>query len=104
MVAASSLRALGTSALLFGSGAAAAFGYTKSGSNYVIDAGSTDSFVVTVVGSNCDISSIKYKGTEMQANGGHTQIGSGLGSAAVTVATATSGTFLYLPTSHWSYC
>ncbi|KKA28462.1 hypothetical protein TD95_002576 [Thielaviopsis punctulata] len=91
MVAASSLRALGTSALLFGSGAYAAFGYTKSGSNYVIDAGSADSLVVTVVGSSCDVSSIKFKGTELQAKGGRTQIGSGLGSASVSVASATSG-------------
>ena len=72
------------SVLAFTSSVFAAFGFTKSGSNYVVDAGSSNSLVFTVNGGSCDITSIKYRGTELQASGG-TQLSSGLGSATVKV-------------------
>ncbi|KAL5606498.1 hypothetical protein BROUX41_002904 [Berkeleyomyces rouxiae] len=84
MKANSSLKALAATTALFASTASAAFGFTKSGSNYVVDAGSKDSFAITVSGSNCDVTSIKYRGTELQASSRGTHIGSGLGSASVT--------------------
>ncbi|PKS10940.1 hypothetical protein jhhlp_002698 [Lomentospora prolificans] len=66
---------------------AADFGFTTSGNNFVIDAGSSNAFTFTVSKSSCDITSIKYRGKEMQGNSGKgTHIGSGLGSATVSVA------------------
>jgi len=70
---------------LFVSGALAAFGYTSSGGNYVIDAGSANPLIFTVSQSNCDIRSIKYRGTELQYGSTGTHINSGLGSATVSV-------------------
>jgi rhamnogalacturonan endolyase len=74
------------SLLSFASSVLAAFGYTKSGNNYVIDAGSSNSLVFSVSSSSCDINSIKFRGTELQYSGTGTQISSGLGSATVSVA------------------
>jgi hypothetical protein len=68
----------------------AAFGITTSDSAYTIDAGSNESLVFTVSRSSCDITSIKYRGTEVQYPGKGTHIGSGLGSATVE-ATVVSG-------------
>ncbi|KAK5654327.1 hypothetical protein OQA88_7505 [Cercophora sp. LCS_1] len=70
---------------LFASGALSAFGYTTSGSNYVIDAGSANPLIFTVSQSNCDIRSIKYRGTELQYGSTGTHINSGLGSATVSM-------------------
>ncbi|KAL2264470.1 hypothetical protein VTK26DRAFT_35 [Humicola hyalothermophila] len=74
------------SASCFASGALGAFGYTSSGGNYVIDAGSSNSLVFSVSQSNCDIRSIKYRGTELQYGSTGSHIGSGLGSATVSIS------------------
>lgn len=66
---------------------AADFGFTQSGSNYNIDAGSADGLRFTLSSSSCDITSIKFRGTELQGKSGKgTHIGSGLGSASVSVS------------------
>jgi rhamnogalacturonan endolyase len=77
------------------SSVSAAFGYTKSGSNYIIDAGSANSLVFSVSSSSCDINSIKFRGTELQYSSTGTHISSGLGSATVSVAKV-SGTYNYV--------
>lgn len=64
----------------------AAFGVTKSGSNFVVDAGSSNALVFTVNGANCDLTSIKYRGEEFQYASKGSHISSGLGSATVTSA------------------
>ncbi|KAI0811835.1 polysaccharide lyase family 4 protein [Xylaria sp. FL0064] len=81
------------SALGFSSSVSAAFGFTKSGNNYVIDAGSSDPFVFTVSGTSCDITSIKYRNTELQGQSKGSHISSGLGSATVSV-TQISGKYV----------
>ncbi|KAI0836444.1 polysaccharide lyase family 4 protein [Hypoxylon sp. FL0890] len=83
------------SVLIFSSSVFAAFGFTKSGSNYVVDAGSSNSLVFTVDGGSCDITSIKYRGTELQASGG-TQLSSGLGSATVKAESVTASSVNYV--------
>lgn len=60
----------------------AAFGVVTSGNNYIVDAGSANSLVFTVNRANCDITSIKYRGVELQSSEKGTHIGSGLGAAA----------------------
>lgn len=82
----SAVRFLALSASVFASGALAAFGYTSSGGNYVIDAGSSNPLIFSVSQSSCDIKSIKYRGTELQYSGKGSHIGSGLGSATVSVS------------------
>jgi rhamnogalacturonan endolyase len=77
-------------ALPFAPAALAAFGYTTSGNNFVVDAGSSNSLVFSVSRSSCDINSIKYRGNELQYSSQGTHIGSGLGTATVT-ASQTSG-------------
>ncbi|KAI0483775.1 polysaccharide lyase family 4 protein [Xylaria cf. heliscus] len=73
------------STLGFASTASAAFGFTKSGNNYVVDAGSSEPLVFTVSGTSCDITSIKYRNVELQGQSKGSHISSGLGSATVTV-------------------
>ncbi|KAK4187065.1 Rhamnogalacturonase B, N-terminal-domain-containing protein [Podospora australis] len=68
------------------SGTQAAFGYTSSGGNYIIDAGSANPLVFSVSQSNCDVKSIKYRGTELQYGSQGTHINSGLGSATVSIS------------------
>lgn len=70
----------------FSSSALAAFGVTKSGSNFIVDAGSSNALVFTVNGANCDITSIKYRGEEFQYASKGSHISSGLGSAEVSSA------------------
>jgi rhamnogalacturonan endolyase len=60
----------------------AAFGVVTSGNNFVVDAGSSNALVFTVNKANCDITSIKYRGVELQSSEKGTHIGSGLGAAA----------------------
>ncbi|KAI1486908.1 polysaccharide lyase family 4 protein [Biscogniauxia mediterranea] len=79
----------------FASSVFATFGYTKSGSDYIIDAGSSNPLIFTVSGSSCDITSIKYRGTELQGTTKGSHINSGLGSATVSV-TQISGTSNYV--------
>ncbi|KAL1631986.1 hypothetical protein SLS56_004031 [Neofusicoccum ribis] len=64
--------------------ALAAFGVTTSTSSYVVDAGSSNPFIVTISRSSCDITSIKYRGEEFQYSGKGSHISSGLGSATVS--------------------
>ncbi|KFA68090.1 hypothetical protein S40285_02552 [Stachybotrys chlorohalonatus IBT 40285] len=64
--------------------ALAAFGFTQSGSVYTIDAGSSNALVFNVNANSCDITSIKYRGVELQSSTA-SHIGSGLGSASVAV-------------------
>ncbi|SPO07477.1 probable Putative rhamnogalacturonase [Cephalotrichum gorgonifer] len=69
----------------------AAFGFTSSGNNYIVDAGSADPLIFTLSKSSCDISSIKFRGNELQGSSGKgTHISSGLGSATVSVSTVTA--------------
>ena len=70
----------------FVSGALCAFGYTTSGNNFVIDAGSANPLIFSVSKSSCDINSIRYRGTELQYGSTGSHIGSGLGSATVSVS------------------
>ncbi|KAJ3571682.1 hypothetical protein NPX13_g5296 [Xylaria arbuscula] len=79
----------------FASSASAAFGFTKSGNNYVIDAGSSEPLVFTVSGTSCDITSIKYRNTELQGQSKGSHISSGLGTATVS-ATTVSGMATYI--------
>ncbi|KAI1405038.1 polysaccharide lyase family 4 protein [Hypoxylon fuscum] len=89
------LHLLFLSIFAFASSVFAAFGFVKSGSNYVIDAGSSNSLVFTVSGSSCDITSILFRGTELQGSKG-TQLSSGLGSATVKVESVTSSSVNYV--------
>jgi rhamnogalacturonan endolyase len=70
--------------------ALAAFGITTSSSSYVIDAGSANPLIVTINRSSCDITSIKYYGTEMQYSSQGSHISSGLGSATVNAQVVNS--------------
>ncbi|KAH6912806.1 Rhamnogalacturonase B, N-terminal-domain-containing protein [Coprinopsis sp. MPI-PUGE-AT-0042] len=62
--------------------ALAAFGVTRSGSNYVVDSGA--GLVTTINGNNGDITSLNYNGKQLQDQSKFTHIGSGLGSATVS--------------------
>ncbi|KAL7622673.1 aspartate-semialdehyde dehydrogenase-like protein [Parahypoxylon ruwenzoriense] len=84
------------SVLTFPTSVLAAFGFTKSGSNYVIDAGSSNALVFTVNGASCDISSIKYRGTELQDSSKGTHLSSSLGSATVKVESVTASSVNYV--------
>ncbi|KAK0387524.1 hypothetical protein NLU13_3770 [Sarocladium strictum] len=64
-------------ALCFVGVAEAAFGFTSSGNNFVIDAGSENSLVFSVSKSSCDINSIRYRGIELQDPSQGTHIVSG---------------------------
>lgn len=59
---------------------------TTSSSSYVVDTGSSYNFIVTISRTNCDITSIRFYGSEYQDQGTFSHIGSGLGSG-----TAVSG-------------
>ncbi|CAJ2504634.1 Uu.00g120280.m01.CDS01 [Anthostomella pinea] len=80
----------------FASSVYAAFGFTSSGGNYIIDAGSDNPLILTVSGSSCDITSIKYYGTELQSSTKGTQLSSGLGSATVNVQQITGSSTNYI--------
>ncbi|KAE9569653.1 putative rhamnogalacturonase [Colletotrichum fructicola] len=78
--------------LSFTSTALAAFGVTTSGSNLVVDAGSSNSLVFSVSKSSCDINSIKYRGNELQYGSKGSHISSGLGTATVESTTIKAST------------
>ncbi|KAL2119984.1 hypothetical protein VTJ04DRAFT_6945 [Mycothermus thermophilus] len=80
------IRLLGVAASVFAPGVLGAFGYSSSGGNYVIDAGSANPLIFTVSQSNCDIRSIKYRGAELQYSSQGSHINSGLGSATVSIS------------------
>lgn len=62
----------------------AAFGIVESDSTYTIDAGSENSLVFEVQRSSCDITSILYRGDQLQYSEKGSHIGSGLGEATVS--------------------
>lgn len=70
----------------------AAFGWTSSNGNYVIDVGSNNNALVfSVSQSTCDINSIRYRGHELQYSGKGSHIASGLGSStSVSITTINS--------------
>ncbi|MYW64207.1 rhamnogalacturonase B precursor [Streptomyces sp. SID8379] len=64
--------------------AAASFGYSDDGSNYVVDTGAN--LVLKVSKTNGDLTSLVYKGTEYQGYGGkNSHIESGLGTSTVSI-------------------
>ncbi|KAK4497517.1 hypothetical protein PRZ48_011968 [Zasmidium cellare] len=71
----------------FGSFVTAQFGLTDNDDSYVVNAGSTNSLVATVDKASCDVTSIVYRGAELQSSSKYTHIGSGLGSATVSAQT-----------------
>ncbi|MFK0153309.1 rhamnogalacturonan lyase B N-terminal domain-containing protein [Streptomyces sp. NPDC090499] len=83
-----SAAAAGTAALagpLADTAAAASFGWSDDGSNYVVDTGA--SLVFKVSKTNGDLTSLVYKGTEYQGYGGkNSHVESGLGTSTVTIA------------------
>ena len=80
--------AAGSAALagpLSSTAAAAAFGWSDDGSNYVVDTGA--SLVFKVSKTNGDLTSLVYKGTDHQGYGGkNSHVESGLGTSTVTIA------------------
>ena len=85
----------------FGSFVTAQFGLTDNDDTYVVNAGSTNSLVATVDKASCDVTSIVYRGAELQSSSKYTHIGSGLGSATVSAQTIDGIT---LSTLGWSEC
>ncbi|MEV5873056.1 rhamnogalacturonan lyase B N-terminal domain-containing protein [Streptomyces sp. NPDC052101] len=70
---------------LAGSAAAAGFGWSDDGSNYVVDTGAN--LVFKVSKTNGDLTSLVYRGTEYQGYGGkNSHVESGLGASTVTLA------------------
>ncbi|MGW2045778.1 rhamnogalacturonan lyase B N-terminal domain-containing protein [Streptomyces sp. NPDC001858] len=77
--------------------AAAAFGYTDDGSNYVVDTGAN--LVFKVSKTTGDLTSLVYRGTEYQGYGGmNSHIESGLGSSTVTITQ--SGSTILISVTH----
>ncbi|KAI1751912.1 polysaccharide lyase family 4 protein [Xylaria castorea] len=65
---------------------------TTSSASYVIDTASSYNFIVTIDRSTCDITSLKFYGTEYQYSGTKSHIASGLGSGtSVSYTTSPSG-------------
>ncbi|KAL7273879.1 hypothetical protein RUND412_003240 [Rhizina undulata] len=73
--------------LSFANTAFAAFGYTSDSTYFTVDAGSTNSLVFKVNKSNGDITSIVYRGVELQNQSPYSHINSGLGTATVSATT-----------------
>lgn len=69
---------------LFSPLVSAAFGLTSDSSSYILDAGSSNELVVSVNKESCDITSILYRGEQLQYQSKGSHISSGLGSATVT--------------------
>ncbi|MFF4312895.1 rhamnogalacturonan lyase B N-terminal domain-containing protein [Streptomyces sp. NPDC001507] len=83
-----SAAAAGAAALagpLAGTAAAAGFGWSDDGSDYVVDTGA--GLVFKVSKTNGDLTSLVYRGTEYQGYGGkNSHVESGLGTSTVTIA------------------
>jgi rhamnogalacturonan endolyase len=69
----------------------AAFGLSQDSSYFTVDAGSTNSLVYKVSRSTCDITSILYRGIELQNNNPYSHINSGLGSGTSVSGTTIGG-------------
>jgi len=70
---------------------------TTSSASYVVDAQSSNAFVVTFSRSNCDITSLKYRGTEVQTqSGSRSHIASGFSSPTVSAQSLTVGGVNYV--------
>lgn len=95
-----SVRTLLLGLLSLASTAFAAFGYTESSASFVVDAGSANSLVVTIEKSSCDVTSIVYRGVEIQSQTTGTHIGSGLGTATVSADTIDGMYFVVSSDSH----
>ncbi|GHE01281.1 rhamnogalacturonan lyase B N-terminal domain-containing protein [Streptomyces alanosinicus] len=82
---------------LAGSAAAAGFGWSDDGSDYVVDTGA--GLVLKVSKTDGDLTSLVYKGTEYQGYGGkNSHIESGLGASTVTLAR--SGPTILISVAH----
>jgi len=82
--------------LTFARSASAAFGYSTSDNNYIVDAGSDNPLVFSVSRSSCDINSIKFRGHELQYQSTGSHISSGLGSATVSITTVSGSSSRYV--------
>ncbi|KAL2060992.1 hypothetical protein VTL71DRAFT_9044 [Oculimacula yallundae] len=83
--------------IAFFSAFAEAITLTAGNASYTVDAGSANTFEFVVSRSTCDITSLKYRGTEVQYKSQGSHIGSGLGSGTnVTAQEITSGSTKYV--------
>ncbi|KAI1432200.1 polysaccharide lyase family 4 protein [Xylaria sp. CBS 124048] len=86
------LRSTIISSLLACAGIVHAITVTSSTNSYVVDTASADDLVVTISRSTCDITSLKFYGTEYQYQSTYSHIASGLGSGtSVSYTTSSSG-------------
>jgi rhamnogalacturonan endolyase len=78
-------------------GVANAITLTTNSGSYVVDAQSSNAFVVTFSRSNCDITSLRYRGTEVQTqSGSRSHIASGFSSPSVSAQSLTVGGVNYV--------
>lgn len=75
----------------------AAFGYTSDSTHFTVDAGSANSLVFKVNRANGDISSILYRGVQLQQPSPYSHINSGLGTATVSATTISSTLAPHIP-------
>lgn len=61
---------------------------TTATSSYTVNTESSYGFTVTISRTSCDITSLKYYGTEYQYSGTYSHIASGLGTATVSYTTS----------------
>lgn len=61
---------------------------TTSTASYVVNAESSYGMTATISRSSCDITSLKFYGTEYQYSGTYSHIASGLGTATVSYTTS----------------
>lgn len=69
----------------------AAFGLNSDSSSYIIDTGSTNSLVYKVSRKTCDITSILFRGRQLQKQAPYSHINSGLGSGTTVSAKVVGG-------------
>lgn len=76
---------------------AQAVSLTTSSSSYTVNADSANPLIVVFSRSNCDITSLKYRGTEVQTqSGARSHIASGFSSPTVSATTINSGGVNYV--------
>lgn len=61
---------------------------TESSSSYVVNVESSNGMTATISRKSCDITSLKFRGTEYQYSSSYSQIASGLGTATVSYTTS----------------